>query len=103
MRAINAAVGRELDHWISSLEINVVHVLAGFSLAQAVLPRLPRGNPGFWTIHNVPPQEYTFNLLVKIPPLNRVVRALYFTLVKFINARRLRNLGRDQCLLGFLQ
>jgi len=69
---------------IIETKANVVHVLYGHYLA-SIFNKLFLNIPTFWTIHNIPPAEYSRISLTRLPFLNNGLTILYFFIVRLIN------------------
>jgi glycosyltransferase involved in cell wall biosynthesis len=96
-RKLYRRLREEFKTVLSQVQPDVVHVLNGYILCK-ILNRVPKGHIRAWTIHNVPPQEYTFNRFQSWPLLNRSGRRLYFQMAGRIHGRTLRSLSYDRLI-----
>jgi glycosyltransferase involved in cell wall biosynthesis len=74
-------LNKKLKEIIEYVNPDIVHIGYGyFSPLITIFNKEINKVPVIWTIHNVPPAEHKFELFNIIPPLNCILKNMYFTL-----------------------
>ena len=74
---------------IEETRADIVHVLYGHYVVKIFNNKLIK-LPIFWTVHNIPPREYSVYQKTVLPIVNQLITKLYFSAVKIINYRRIK-------------
>lgn len=77
---------RHMKRWLDGIRPDAIHVLYGHSLP-AVLRKVPRHIPRYWTIHNVVPKEYR---PAENFPFPAFLAVGYLRLAAIVHARRIQ-------------
>jgi len=79
---------------IDRIKPDVIHVLYGHTVS-GILNYIPNGIRKFWTIHNVPPSEYTLPKCLNLPVAKEYFKKVYFSIVEKYHSKRILDSNAD--------